>query len=149
MTGECDWWVGGKSGWVQGGKRRTRGGGRIAGFLGGSAAVWFSFPDIKPNATFHWFTCRRALLALYFSCKEWCWFRCPGRCRCYSLHLGKGLGWDRAFGSLKCWTETLFSLWPRGDEGKKARGTMQNAKKVPHLRGSLSFCLLIPHKSLP
>lgn len=80
----------------------------------------------------HWFTCRRALLALYFSCKEWCWIRCPGRCRCYSLHLGKGLGWDRAFGSLKCWTDSLFSVWP----GKKNNRSDANAKKVPHLRGS-------------
>lgn len=87
---------------------------------------------IKANATLHWFTCRRALPALYFSCKEWCWIRCPGRCRCYSLHLGKGLGWDRAFGSLKCWTDTLFSLW----SGKENNRNDANAKKVPHLRGS-------------
>lgn len=89
---------------------------------------------IKSDATLHWFTCRRALPALYFSYKEWCWIRCPGRCRCYSLHLGKGLGWDRAFGSLKCWTDTLFSLWP----GKNNRNDA-NAKKVPHLR--VSFLL--------
>lgn len=106
---------------------------------------YFSLLTSNQKATLHWFTCRRALPALYFSCKEWCWIRCPGRCRCYSLHLGKGLGWDRAFGSLKCWTDTLFSLWP-GE--KKTTGTMQTLRKC-RTSGALSFCLLILHKSLP
>lgn len=73
---------------------------------------------LRLKQTFRGFTCRRALVAQYFSCKEWCWIRSPGRCRCYSLHLGKGLGWDRAFGSRKCGTDSLSSLWP-GERKRK------------------------------
>lgn len=131
MTGDWET-TGGNSGWVQSKTVIRRGGGQNAIFCLQQYLSFIWFTDIKLNAALHGFTCRRALLALYFSCKEWCWFRCPGRCRCYSLHLGKGLGWDRAFGSLKCWTDTLFSLWPE----KKHNRNDANAKKVPHLRVS-------------
>lgn len=91
---------------------------------------------IQMNAALHGFTCRRALPALYFSCTEWCWFRCPGRCRCYSLHLGKGLGWDRAFGSLKRWTDALFALWPEKRDAA-------NAEEAAHLGLLSSVCLFL------